>query len=50
MPHIHDIQTAMYHLINRLDELDAGCDPEFDGEDEELDRQFAELRVHRRNG
>jgi len=49
MPRIHDIQTAMYHVINRLDELDAGCDPEFDGEDEELERQFAELRLQHGN-
>lgn len=33
-------------LIDRLDALDqAGVDPAFDSEMEELDRQFAELRL-----
>jgi hypothetical protein len=44
MQHIHDVRTAMYHVTDLLDELSAGCDPEFDSEYEELDRQFAELR------
>ena len=46
MQHIHDIHAAAYHLANQLEDLAAGCDPEFDAIYEELDREFAELRLH----
>ena len=45
MQHIHDTHAAGYHLVSLLDELSAGCDPEFDAAYEELDREFAELRL-----
>ena len=37
--------SAIYQLFCRFDELSAGCEPEFDAEYEELDRQYAELRL-----
>jgi hypothetical protein len=40
----HDINAA-YRLICQLDELDAGIDPEFDNAREELEREFAEIRL-----
>jgi hypothetical protein len=39
--HISDM-TA---LLGRFDEFPPGCDPDFDADLEELERQFAELRV-----
>ena len=39
------IASECHRLICLLDEYPAGCDPEFDAEYEELDRQFAELRL-----
>jgi hypothetical protein len=45
MQHIHDTQFAVYRLASQLDELSAGCDPEFDATYEELDWEFAELRL-----
>ncbi len=46
MQTIHDITAETYRLINLLSEYPAGCDPEFDTEHEELEREFAELRLH----
>jgi hypothetical protein len=45
MQHRHDIHAAAYHLASLLDELSAGCDDEFDDTYEELEREFAELRL-----
>jgi hypothetical protein len=33
-------------LVSLLDEMSAGCDPDFDAAYEELEREFAELRLH----
>ena len=33
-------------LTRVLDDLSAGCDPEFDAASEELEREFAERRLH----
>ena len=38
----HAIHSRMFQLS---DELSAGCDPEFDAHHEELEREFAELRL-----
>ncbi|MHC5541140.1 hypothetical protein ACYOEI_23200 [Singulisphaera rosea] len=46
MQHPHDIRAAGYDLIQRYDGLSAGCDPDFDADLEELEREFAELRLH----
>jgi hypothetical protein len=32
-------------FIRRLDDLAAGCDPDFDTAFDDLDREFAELRL-----
>ena len=41
------IQThsSIFDLASQLDELSAGCDPDFDAGYEQLDREFAELRL-----
>jgi hypothetical protein len=45
---MHTIQTTsstMFHLASLLDELSAGCDPDFDAAYDDLNREFAETRV-----
>ncbi|MBX9580290.1 MAG: hypothetical protein K2X87_08290 [Gemmataceae bacterium] len=37
--------TPTPSLSDLLDELSAGCDPDFDAAQEEVERQFAELRL-----
>jgi hypothetical protein len=46
---IQDINSEAYRLVTLLSEYPAGCDPEFDAVYEELDREFAELRLHYNN-
>ncbi len=36
---------STFQLASLLDDLAAGCDPEFDAAYEELDREFAERRL-----
>jgi hypothetical protein len=36
--------SSIFQLASLLDELSAGCDPDFDAAYEELDREFAERR------
>jgi hypothetical protein len=36
---------SAYELTQLLEEYPAGCDSDFDAEHEELERQFAELRM-----
>ncbi len=45
MPTIHDLTSETCRLMAHFDEY-AGCEPEFDAGYEEIDRQFAELRLH----
>ena len=45
MQPINEIVSTAYRLTSQLDELSAGCDPEFDAAYEELDREFAEIRL-----
>ncbi|WP_169974002.1 hypothetical protein [Tautonia rosea] len=45
MQHTYDHQPDPVDLIRRIDELEAGCDPDFDAGLEELEREFAELRL-----
>jgi hypothetical protein len=33
-------------MVALLDQFPAGCDPDFDDDSEELERQFAELRLN----
>lgn len=46
MHHLHDIRATALDLIHRIDDLSAGCDPDFDAQLDDLEREFAELRVH----
>ena len=46
MQHIHAIREAGYDLIQQYNDHIAGCDPNFDAGDEEIEREFAELRLH----
>jgi hypothetical protein len=48
MMHIdsHTAQSAVFHLSSMLDDLAAGCDPEFDAAYDDLEREFAELRCY----
>jgi hypothetical protein len=47
MQHIdhHTAQSAVLHLAGILEDLAAGCDHEFDAGYDDLDREFAELRL-----
>jgi hypothetical protein len=45
MQTIQTTSSALFHLASLLDELSAGCDPDFDAAYEDLDREFAEARV-----
>ena len=38
-------QSAVFHLAGILEDL-AGCDPEFDTAYDDLEREFAEYRMH----
>ncbi len=40
-----DTADSREHLLALLDEFPDCCDPDFDNETEELERQFAELRL-----
>jgi hypothetical protein len=44
MQHIYDNHAVTSRLASLLDELSAGCDPEFDAANDDLEREFAELR------
>jgi len=38
----HDVTSRLFHLT---EELSAGCDSEFDTGHEEMEREFAEIRL-----
>ena len=40
-----DIQIALYQITRRLEEFPASCDPDFDVVYEDLEREFAHLRL-----
>ena len=40
-----ETNSAMFTLMADLDTFDGACDPAFDNDLEELERQFAELRL-----
>ena len=46
MQNHHAIISEAYRFTGRLDDYDAGCDPDFDAEPEDLEPEFAELRSH----
>ena len=41
------IDSQLFRVISAIDEFDGACDPAFDNALEELERQFAELRLSR---
>jgi hypothetical protein len=41
----HDTSTAASRLAAPLDDLSAGCDADFDAAGDDLEREFAELRL-----
>jgi hypothetical protein len=43
--HPVDINTESLRIIHAIEEFDGACDPAFDNGLEELERQFAELRI-----
>ncbi len=45
MQHITDIHAFNSRMMQIIDELSAGCDGDFDASQEELEREFAELRL-----
>ena len=45
MQTIHDTHAIYSRLLSLSDELFAGCDAEFDTAYDDLDREFAELRM-----
>ncbi len=45
MHNLQHAETGTHHLISLLDELSGGIDPDFDTAYDELDREFAELRL-----
>jgi len=45
--HSADINSQMYRVICAIEEFGGACDPAFDNELDELERQFAELRLSR---
>jgi hypothetical protein len=43
--HSMDISSEICRVISAIEEFDGACDPTFDNGLEELERQFAELRL-----
>jgi hypothetical protein len=44
-PYTTDINSELLRVITAIEEFDGACDPAFDNALEELERQFAELRI-----
>ncbi len=42
-----DINSELLRVITAIEEFDGACDPAFDNDLDELERQFAELRLSR---
>jgi len=40
-----DINSELFRVISSIEEFDGACDPAFDNDLDELERQFAELRL-----
>jgi hypothetical protein len=41
--------SAMVNLMPAFEQFDGACDPDFDNNLQELEREFAELRIHLRS-
>ncbi len=46
MQHYPTRSSELLRAISTIEEFDGACDPAFDNDPEELERQFAELRLH----
>lgn len=46
MHNMHDIQSKACRLMNQFEELPDGWDSEYDPAYDDLEREFAELRIH----
>ena len=44
MQNIYDTHAVKTRFASLIEELAAGCDPEFDAANDDLEREFAELR------
>ena len=42
-----DINSDLFRVISAIEEFDGACDPAFDNDLDELERQFAEFRLSR---
>ena len=45
MQHYQNVASELFRVTVAIDEFDGTCDPAFDNDFEELERQFAELRL-----
>jgi len=45
MQHITDIHAVNSRMLQIIEELSAGCDSDFDTAYDDLEREFAELRL-----
>ena len=45
MQNIQTASSTVFHLASLLDELSAGCDPDFDAAYDDLEQEFAEARM-----
>jgi hypothetical protein len=46
----HAFNSAFLRLMDEFEQFDGTCDPAFDSDYDELERQFAELRFASANG
>ena len=46
LAHFSNHNAVNYRIFELCEQINAGCDHEFDARDEELEREFAELRLH----
>ena len=46
MKHTHIVTSQLSHLASLFEEFSAGCDPDFDAAFDDLEREFAEARLH----
>jgi hypothetical protein len=49
MQTIYDTHAVNSRVLSIIDELSAGCDHDFDSVYDDIEREFAELRMHHRD-
>ncbi len=45
MQHYHNAASELFRVTAAIEEFDGACDAAFDNDFDELERQFAELRI-----